>query len=99
MKATAFRFFLLALSIEYSSTAFCQSDSLIYFFDKDYNYCKKDDLIYIGFGIKENGKIKFISYVNLTGIPTIEGYYTDSTLAIKDGSFTFYDSLGYRVSE
>lgn len=91
--------FLGVLLLLKTVMASCQGDSLVYFFDKDYNFCKAENLMYVGIGIKERGMIKFSSYINATSILVAEGYFTDSTLAVKEGFFSFYDSLGYKVSE
>jgi antitoxin component YwqK of YwqJK toxin-antitoxin module len=99
MKFILFKLFFGVLFLLKTSMASCQTDSLVYFFDKDYNFCKAESLVYVGIGIKEKGMIKFSNYINATGILVSEGYFTDSTLAVKEGVFIFYDSLGYKVSE
>jgi len=93
-RATPVATFLLSATL-----AVAQTDSLVYFFDENYNSCKKEELKYIGFGIKQNGVIKFTCFVGQTGILTTQGYFIDSTLAVKQGLFTYYDDSGYKISE
>ncbi|SRR5260221_13188210 len=89
--------FIISLLLT-ATIVFSQKDSIAYFFDKDFNSCKQENLIYIGFGVKENRMIKFTNYIGATGMLVMEGYFTDSTLAVKQGLFTYYDDSGYKIS-
>ena len=93
------RSLVLASALLLTSLCYCQKDSMVYFFDKDYASCKKEDLKYVGFGVKEKGGIKFTCFVGATGVLTTEGFFSDSTLAVKQGLFRYYDDAGYKISE
>ncbi len=99
MKLIIIKIICTTLLLVKSTDAVCQKDSTVYFFDRDYNFCKQENLVYVGFGIKEKGRIKFSSYIDATGVRVIDGYFTDSTLAVKEGAFIFYDSGGNKESE
>ncbi|HMK26803.1 MAG TPA: hypothetical protein VK483_12305 [Chitinophagaceae bacterium] len=76
-----------------------QSNNLIYYFDKDLNLTAASTASYLGYGVREKGKIKFSTYRIPSHTILMKGYFTDSTLAVKDGLFTYYDSLGFVESE
>jgi len=76
-----------------TSVGLAQHDSLIYLFDKNFNVCAPENIFYTGIGIKENGRIHFLNYIDSTGVLTIEGFFTDSTLATREGYFIYYDNL------
>ena len=82
-----------------SSASYAQPDTLIYYFDKSINRCEKSDAIISGIGVKEQGKFKFSAYYTETGIPLFKGWFLDSTLTVKEGLFTYYDSSGIKESE
>ena len=81
------------------SVGLAQHDSLIYLFDKNFNVCSPENTFYTGIGIKENGRIHFLNYIDSTGVLTIEGFFTDSTLATREGYFIYYDNLGLKLLE
>jgi antitoxin component YwqK of YwqJK toxin-antitoxin module len=99
MKRSHPLYILLPVLLFLGFTASAQNDTLVYFLDKEFKSCKKQKAHYVGFGVKDNGKIKFTSYLNKTGILVLKGWFTDSTLSVKDGFFNFYDSLGFEASE
>lgn len=40
-----------------------------------------------------------MNYIDSTNVLTIDGFFTDSTLATRDGYFTYYDNLGLKLLE
>src|SRR5690242_6596006 len=98
------RALVLACALLLTSLCYCQKDSMVYFFDKDYASCKKEDLKYVGFGVKEKGAIKFTCFVGATGVLTTEGLsegrYKDNKedgvwLGWHHGDANFNDSSYY----
>lgn len=95
MKQLGYTIFFLLL---YSHLA-AQSDTLKYYFDKDMNIVSKESADFMAIGIKKNGKLHFTTYRHPAGRIIMKGYFLDSTLAVRDGLFTYYDSLGATESE
>lgn len=98
MDRNRLRSILLLLFALPSLAAFSQYDSLAYFFDKDLAPCERSRAAYVGFGVKQNGLIHFTNYTHPGGLPVMEGDFTDSTLAVKDGHFIYYDASGNEES-
>lgn len=76
-----------------------QSNNLLYYFDNDMNITADSSASYLGYGVREKGKIRFSTFHLPDNMIVMKGYFTDSTLAVKDGLFTYYDSLGFATSE
>jgi antitoxin component YwqK of YwqJK toxin-antitoxin module len=93
------RLLLIAVLSSLTISSFSQSDTLFYFFDKSGKSCKSKNAAYVGFGIKEDGQIRFANYIVPEGLPVMEGRFTDSTLEIKNGHFKSYDPPGYLTEE
>jgi antitoxin component YwqK of YwqJK toxin-antitoxin module len=87
------------LLVTKTSIGLAQHDSLVYLFDKNFNVCSPEKSIYTGIGIKENGRIHFLNYIDSTGVLTIEGFFTDSTLTTREGYFIYYDNVGLKLLE
>lgn len=98
MKNKAF-FILIISTFTFIKIITAQSDTLSYYYDKDLNNCSKNTAYYYGRGIKENGKIRFAIYNRTNGNILFKGFFTDSSLQVKDGPFTYYDSEGLEGSE
>ncbi|MCX6318480.1 MAG: hypothetical protein NTW29_14405 [Bacteroidetes bacterium] len=88
----------LSLSITFSLPSKAQSDTLLYYFDNDFYFAHKDTAVLEARGVKENGKIKFTVVVKGTNILKLEGYYSDSTMSVRDGYFIFYNTSGLKES-
>ncbi len=76
-----------------------QSDSMVYHFDADLKPAKKENAVYTGIGVREKGRVKFTNYNNKTHMMSMRGYFTDASLEIKNGLFTYYDAEGFEISE
>src|SRR5262245_35485152 len=98
MKRVISRIILFLFFYLPASVSFCQ-DSLIYFFDKDYKSSDAEKAVYVGIGVKEKGKIRFTNYNNKNSLVVFKGWFSDSTLSVRDGLFTFYDSTGLEANE
>jgi antitoxin component YwqK of YwqJK toxin-antitoxin module len=91
MNSKALHFFILtALSLFIFLLAKAQQDSLVYFFDKNYNSCNRDVAYYVGIGTKNNSLWQFDCYINETGIKVTSGSYRDSLLNNAEGLFNYY---------
>ncbi len=76
-----------------------QIGQLVYYFDDDLNIVPDSAAKYVVVGMKENNRLKVSSYKLPSRTIIMKGYFIDSTLAVKDGLFTYYDSLGIPESE
>jgi len=93
------RYFLLVKLILANLMLTAQSDTLVYYFHKNLNSCPKEFASFVGYGIKENGMIRYTNYRIETRAMITAGYYTDSTLAVKDGFFQQFSQAGEKESE
>ncbi|MEO8406609.1 MAG: hypothetical protein ABI480_18500 [Chitinophagaceae bacterium] len=93
------RLLLIAVVSSPGISSYSQSDTLFYFFDKDGNTSPSKTAAYVGFGIREKGQIRFTNYTVPEGLPVMEGYFTDSTLAVKNGYYKSFDPPGYIEEE
>jgi antitoxin component YwqK of YwqJK toxin-antitoxin module len=76
-----------------------QSDTVFYYFDENLNACTQKEASIIGKGVTKKGKFDFIAIKTSTNIPLFTGIFSDSTLASKEGLFTYYDDAGKKESE
>ena len=97
MRSLLKRFILLFLIIQFSTYSFSQSDSVVYFVDKDEKLCSKEKAVYVVRGVTEKEKFKLSYFVVATGNLVMETTYTDYTLAIKDGFFARYDEESQKI--
>ena len=91
------RFILLFIVIQFSIYSFAQSDSVVYFLDKDEKLCLKEKAVYLVRGNTEKEKFKLSYFVITTGDLVMETTYTDYTMAIKDGLFTLYEEESHKI--
>ncbi|MEO8768780.1 MAG: hypothetical protein ABI402_01795 [Ferruginibacter sp.] len=89
--------FLLSIICE-QSIAQSNTDSTVYYFDRYLNFCPSDKMTYIGFGKKENGLVHLSVFTVGDARLTMTGFYTDSTLAVREGEFNNYDITGHKIS-
>jgi antitoxin component YwqK of YwqJK toxin-antitoxin module len=81
------------MSILFSVNSFCQTDSVIYFFDTNGGLCEREKAYYIAKGIKgESVKLRY--NVITTGVAVMEASYSDTTLSVKNGYFALYAEDG-----
>lgn len=74
------------------------ADSITYYLGKDLKPCPVDQMYYVGFGKKENNLFRLNVYTTGVVKLAITGYYTDSTLAKREGEFHDYDETGHVIS-
>jgi antitoxin component YwqK of YwqJK toxin-antitoxin module len=91
---TAFLLSFLALYFH----SYAQSNKLIYYLDKDFVPAAKQQSYYTGVAEPENGKIKFVAVVNTTRVVVLTGYFTDTSLTVRDGLFINYTDEGEEIS-
>jgi len=92
------RALLLVITLTCFKRSIAQSDSLIYFLDKNYETCSAAQAVFVGVAVKQNGLWKFDSYSNATEIKLMTGYYQDSLLLVSEGLFQYYSDLGKLIN-
>ena len=90
---------ILIYLILYFSTIECFSQrKYIYYFDDNLNSTDKSKSVSTGMGIIENNLFKLIVLNNLTNQPVMIAFFTDSSLAVKQGLFQSFFKNGLKES-
>lgn len=71
----------------------------VYYFDNTFTIVPASEATYMGIGETAKGGFKFTAYQHPSGKIFVKGVFADSSLSIKNGLFTHYDSLGFAESE
>ena len=77
-----------------ASKSLAQTDSLIYFFDKNFEPVTREKTIYVGIAVKQGDLYKLNIYDNQSEKMVITGYYEDSMLKISEGLFQYFELDG-----
>ncbi len=88
-----FLFVLLPFSLK------AQTDTVKYYFDAEFSRCEKELAVISGFGVMQDGKLKFRACNMETGKTILDGWFTDTTLTLRYGTFTYYDVNGKKETE
>ncbi len=88
--------FVMNLHFLYS---FSQANKYVYYFDADLNTTDKSKSISTGVASLENGLIKLQVSSNLTQQPVLIAFFTDSSLAVKQGLFQSFFKNGRMKSQ
>ncbi len=90
---------LICLIMYFSTLACFGQTKYVYYFDDNLNSTDKSKSVSTGMGFLESNLLKLRVLNNLTNQPVLTAFFTDSSLAVKQGLFQSFFKNGLKESE
>ncbi len=90
---------LLLTALCWSLISFGQGKRYVYYYNTNMQLCPKADAVFTGYGTNENNLYKLLIFLNATQKAVFIQFFTDSTLAINQGSYETYYVNGIKKEQ